>query len=103
LKFANDQAALEAVVKAAQSQPALLKFVEEVAELKHEGEPGDDGGPFDQTSEDAIATLNQLILEARQLLGTADKCDKCGEVVPYVIGCPDGTELCQDCFDAGQD
>ena len=102
LKFANDQAALEAVVKAAQSQPALLKFVEEVAELKHKREPGDDGEPFDQTSEDAIATLNQLILEARGLLGTADKCDKCGEVVPYVINCPDGTELCQDCFDAGQ-
>ncbi|MGO8931263.1 MAG: hypothetical protein ACLQU3_30780 [Limisphaerales bacterium] len=44
-KFANDQAALEAVVKAAESQPALLKFVEEVALLKHEGEPGDDGDP----------------------------------------------------------
>jgi hypothetical protein len=23
-------------------------------------------------------------------------------VVPYVIGCPDGTELCQDCYDAQQ-
>ncbi len=70
--------------------------------LKHEGEPGEDGKPFEITSEDAIATLNQLILEARQLLGTADKCDKCKETVPYVIGCPDGTELCQDCFDANQ-
>ena len=30
-EFANDQAALEAVVKAAEAQPALLKFVEEVA------------------------------------------------------------------------
>jgi len=75
-KFANDQAALEAVVKAAESQPSLLKFVEDVVELKHEGEPGDDGEPFDQTSEDAISTLNQLILEARQLLGTTDRCDK---------------------------
>jgi hypothetical protein len=102
LEFANDQAALEAVVKAAQSQPALLKFVEEVAELKHEGEPGYDGEPFDQTSEDAIATPNQLILEARQLLGTADKCSKCGEAALHIICCPDGTELCQDCFDAGQ-
>ena len=101
-KFANDQAALEAVLKAAESQPALLRFVEEVALLKHERQPGDDGDPFEPTSEDAIATLNQLILEARQLLGTADKCSKCGEVVPYVIGCPDGTELCQDCYDAQQ-
>ena len=56
----------------------------------------------DRPSEDYIATLNQLILKARQLLGTADKCSNCGEVVPYVIGCPDGTELCQDCFDAQQ-
>lgn len=102
LEFANDQAVLEAVVKAAESQPALLKFVEEGALLKHEGEPSDDGKPFEPTSEDAIATFNQLILEARQLLGTADRCDKCKETVPYVIGCPDGTELCQDCFDAGQ-
>jgi hypothetical protein len=101
-KFANDQAALRAVVKAAESQPALLKFVEEVAGLKHEREPGDDGDPFERPAEDSIATLNQLILEARQLLGTADKCDKCKETVPYVIGCPNGTELCQDCFDAGQ-
>ena len=91
------------MVKTAESQPALLRFVEEVAGLKHEREPGDDGDPFEPNSEDSIATLNQLILEARQLLGTADKCHKCGEVVPYVIGCPDGTELCQDCFDAGQD
>ncbi len=98
-KFADDQAALEAVVKAAESQLALLKFVEEIALLKHEGEPGDDGPPFEITSEDAIATLNQLILEARQLLGTAGRCDKCKETVPYVIGCPDGTELCQGGFD----
>jgi hypothetical protein len=101
-KFANDQAPLEAVVKAAESQPAPLNFVEEVALLKHEREPDDDGDPFEPASEDTIATLNQLILEARQLLGSADKCAKCGEVVPYVIGCQDGTELCQDCFDARQ-
>ena len=101
-KFANDQAALEAVVKAAESQPALLKFVEEVSALKHEKEPDDDGTLSDRPSEDFITTLNQLIMDARQLLGTADKCDKCKQLVPYGIGCPDGTELCQDCFDAGQ-
>jgi hypothetical protein len=100
--FETDQAAWEAVVKVAEAQPALLKFVEEIAGLKHENEPGDAGKPFEITSEDAIATLNQLILEARQLLGTADKCSECGEVVPYLIGCPDGTELCEDCFDAGR-
>ena len=102
LKFANEQAALEAVVKAAESQPTLLKFVEEVALLKHEREPGDDGNPCERPSEDFIATLNQVIMDARQMLGTADKCDKCKETVPYVIGCPDGTELCQECFEARQ-
>jgi hypothetical protein len=78
------------------------KVIPEQPLLKHEREPGDDGEPFDQPSEDYIATLNQLILEARELLGTAEKCAQCREVVPYVIGCPDGAELCQDCFDANQ-
>ena len=76
--------------------------MEEVATLKHEREPDDDANLSDRPSEDFIATLNQVIMDARQLLGTADKCAECGEVVPYVIGCPDGTGLCQDCFDAGQ-
>ena len=90
------------MVKAAEAQPALLRFGEEVVLLKHEGKPGDAGDPFEPTSEAFIATLNQLILEAGQLLGTADKCDKCKETVPDIIGCPNGTELCLDCFDAGQ-
>jgi hypothetical protein len=83
------------------SEPALLKFVERIAGLKHEGEPGDDG-PFERTSEDTMATLNQLILKARELVGTAAKCDKCGQPVPYVIGCPGGAELCQECFNGGE-
>jgi len=86
----------------AASQPALLRFVQEVSRMLHEGEPGKDGESFDRPSEDAIATLNQLILEARQLLGTAENCGECGESVPYIIACPDGTEICQGCFDAGQ-
>jgi hypothetical protein len=89
-------------VKAAEAQPALLRFVEEIAALKHEQEPDEEGMVSEHPSEDYIATLNQLILDARKLLGTADKCDACGEIVHYVIGCPDGTEVCQDCFDAGQ-
>ena len=86
------------MVKAAESQPALLKFVEEVALLKHENEPDNDE-PFARTSEDYIATLNEPIVEARQLPGAAEKCQKCDARVPYIIGCPDGTELCQDCFE----
>jgi len=101
-QYDSDIAAIEAVEKAARSQPELLELVEEVAEIKHEGEPGEDGERHEPTSEDAITTLNQLILKARELLGTAEKCAECGEFVPYVIGCPDGAEICQDCFDAGQ-
>ncbi len=101
-QFDSDLAALEALEKAGLTQPALLRFVERVAGLKREGEPGDDG-PFERTSEDSIATLNQLILEARQLLGTAETCGKCGQTVPYVIVCLGGAEICQQCFDAGKD
>jgi hypothetical protein len=100
--FDGDQAALTVVVNAAQAQPQLLGFVQNVSLLTHEGEEGLDGNPFETTSEDYIATLNQLILEARKLLGTAEKCGDCGETVPYLIGCPDGIEICRQCFDAGQ-
>ncbi len=34
--------------------------------------------------------------------GSADKCDACGQPVSNVVGCPDGSEICQACFDAGQ-
>jgi hypothetical protein len=83
------------------SQPALLRFVQEVSRMMHEGEPDEAGEPFERTSEDAIATLNQLILETRQLMGTAETCCECRASVAYIIGCPDGTHICQDCFDAG--
>ncbi len=100
-RYESDPAAVEGVVKLTQSQWGLALFVEQVAGLKLEGELDDDG-PFEPTSENAIPCLNQLILEARQLLGTADSCDECGETVPYVVGCPNGTELCRDCFEAAQ-
>jgi hypothetical protein len=29
------------------------------------------------------------------------ECTECGAKVPEIIGCPDGAELCQACFDAG--
>jgi len=76
-------------------------FVQRVAALRHEGEIGEDHVAFETASEDAIATLNELILQARQLLGTAEKCQECGENVAYLIGCPDGSEVCQDCFNTG--
>jgi hypothetical protein len=99
-QYPGDLAALQAVEKIALAHPALLKFVEKIAGLEHEGQPDDDELP-ERTPEDCIAPLNELILEARELVGTAEKCDKCGQTVPYVIGCPSGAEVCQECFDAG--
>lgn len=96
--YESDLTALEAVVKAAHGQSELLRFVEEVSRLSYESEED----PFERTQEDTIVTLNQVIMDARQLLGIAEKCSECGQTVPFVIGCPHGTEVCQDCFDAGQ-
>ncbi|MDA1277539.1 MAG: hypothetical protein O2960_26355 [Verrucomicrobia bacterium] len=80
----------------------LFGFAKRVADLTHEGELDDNGESYEPSSEDAIAALNDLIQEARQLLGLSETCGECGQSVPYIIGCPDGAELCQDCFDAGQ-
>lgn len=30
------------------------------------------------------------------------KCDACGESVSSIVGCPDGREVCQHCFDNGE-
>lgn len=36
-------------------------------------------------------------------VATADsKCTACGALVENIIGCPDGAELCHQCFDAGR-
>jgi len=101
-RFTGDLAALEAVEQTCRSHAALLEFVEKVSRLQHSTEPPEPDDPFEHTSEDYIVTLNQVIMDARQLLGTADKCSHCGQIVPCVIGCPDGAELCQACFDAGR-
>lgn len=28
-------------------------------------------------------------------------CDDCGNPVEEIIGCPDGAEICRECFNAG--
>jgi hypothetical protein len=30
-----------------------------------------------------------------------DECDDCGAMVPEIVGCPDGAEICRPCFNAG--
>lgn len=31
-----------------------------------------------------------------------NRCDECKRKVDKIIGCPDGAEICQQCFDAGK-
>lgn len=41
------------------------------------------------------------IKQARRRTGLS-KCDECKKQVKEIIGCPDGAEICQACFDAGK-
>src|SRR6266852_3875310 len=60
-RYEGDLAATEAVLKAAEQYPQLLTFAQNVSLQTHEGEFDADGEAYEPTSEDAIATLNQLI------------------------------------------
>lgn len=83
----------------------LLKFVERVGRMTHEGEPWDQENSegkrrFEMSSEDAIATVNELILEARVLLGTAHTCADCHEVVAFTNERENGDRVCQSCYES---
>ena len=46
--------------------------------------------------------VGQGIEVTREMYGAGDEtCDDCGAQVDTIIGCPDGAEICQACFDAG--
>ena len=53
------------------------------------------GRPFPLTAEGE--ELMKVVDAANQ---TDDKCEECGQT-PANIGCPDGAQICQRCFDAG--
>jgi hypothetical protein len=46
---------------------------------------------------------NRICSEVEDAGKTPDviRCDSCGEEVEDVVGCPDGQEVCQACFDGG--
>ena len=56
------------------------------------------GVEIDSTLDLDDVTVDWL-LKAR---GEADICNDCGKAVTTVIGCPDGAEICQECFDGGK-
>lgn len=57
---------------------------------------------------DTIETLDEWWAdENNNILGSPTdgmncKCDICGVVCYEIIGCPDGREICQSCFDNGE-
>lgn len=42
-----------------------------------------------------------IALTLKGVVTAKNTCDDCGAQVESVIGCPDGAEICQDCFDNG--
>lgn len=52
------------------------------------------------TSDDMFEAMEAT---GHEVIGQKDteKCSNCGTRVPYIIGCPDGQEVCQECFDNG--
>ena len=48
----------------------------------------------------AILTLKDK--KPRKKKGKMETCDCCGKKVRNIIGCPDGQEICQSCFDNGE-
>lgn len=74
----------------------LLEFVKYVRDKEY-----DPPEQWNISGEDAADERNEMIEEAMRILGALSKCDHCDAEVPYSIGCPDGREVCQDCFDNG--
>lgn len=50
---------------------------------------------------DNESTLDDFIALYMAKSKTSVTCDECGTKVEKVIGCPDGKEICQQCFDQG--
>ena len=40
-------------------------------------------------------------IDFTELTETLSQCDECGAKCEKIIGCPDGAEVCPDCFDKG--
>lgn len=54
---------------------------------------------FDVT--DSAGETKRIDLTAEEQAGNIQLCDDCGAKCEKIIGCPDGAEICQECFDAG--
>lgn len=43
----------------------------------------------------------QEITEILKSQMAISQCSDCGAEADHILGCPDGAEICQDCFDSG--
>jgi hypothetical protein len=101
-QYENDLSAIEFLEKTHHSHHALLRLAHGIADLRHEGEPNNNGEAYEPTSEDAICTLNELIMEAREILGFSKDCELCARSVPYLLIDSEGNEIFRECFDDNQ-
>jgi hypothetical protein len=64
----------------------------------------DDEGAGVEITKEFAGVWEWYLLDADEIahLGRIGvKCSACGTVTNYVIGCPDGQEICPDCFENG--
>ena len=51
-----------------------------------------------------LKSLDGAIRHAQRIRDQEErqKCDDCGAEAPSMVGCPDGAEICQPCFNEGR-
>ena len=68
------------------------KLLQEIASIDLEGV---------ESNDDEHDIIAEIIDRARELVPASEQCGGCGERVRTLVGCPDGTEICRDCFEQG--
>jgi len=61
-----------------------------------------EGAGFRRVGDKVFYAGDEDAIDGLIALYEGETCDECGCHTDEVIGCPDGAEVCQDCFDAGQ-
>ena len=54
-----------------------------------------------ESGADAKDVFQEFIDCARKLVPATETCGDCGASVWTLVGCPDGAEICRDCFEQG--
>ncbi len=76
---------------------ARVRGEERVAQLLEEIASIDlDGVESNDDEHDIIA---EIIERAREIVPASEECGECGAKVWTLVGCPDGAEICRNCFE----